>query len=183
MRIASRLYPLFLFVLAVAGFTAPTLASAAEGSKVAIVDLRRILMESEKGKKANTEMQAEFEKRKKAIEKLQEQGIALQNELQTQGPLLSASAREKKEEELRTRGKEIQRRMADYEEEIKRLDQRLTEDILKGVSGIIEDHAKKNKIDVILDTTTSKPVYFDKAIDITDAIIAAYDRSGPAPAK
>ncbi|MCB0219143.1 MAG: OmpH family outer membrane protein [Chrysiogenetes bacterium] len=177
MRTANRFFPLFLLVLAALSFTAPTMARAAEGSKVAIVDLRRILLESEKGKKANAEMQAEFEKRKKALEKQQEQAMALQKELTEQELLLSAEMRERKSEELRRIAKDVQRRMSDYEEEIKRLDQKLTEKILSEVSDIIEAHAKKNKIDVIFDTTTAKPIYFDPSIDITDMVLKAYDKS------
>lgn len=178
MRIAKSI-PLFLMILSTLSLGSAALtpigAHAAEGTKVAIVDLRRILLESERGKKANEEMKAEFEKRKKALEKQQEQAMALQKELSEQELLLSDEMRDRKSEELRRLAKEVQRRMSDYEEEIKRLDQKLTEKILGEVSDIIERHAKKKKIDVILDVTTSKPVYFDEAIDITDTIIKAYD--------
>ncbi len=151
-------------------------AFSAEGTKIAIVDFQRILQDSKKGKKAKAEWEAELEKRQRAFEKIKDEIRGLQQELESKGTLLSKEAKDQKDEELRRKIKDAERRASDYSEEIKRLDQKLTSGIVDQVKDIVKSYAKKNGIHLVFESTSANAVYASEGVDITDKIIAEYDK-------
>ena len=107
--------------------------------------------------------------------KLQEEVQSLQQELESQSTLLSEDMAEQKREEVRRKIKDAQRRAADYDEEIKRLDKRLTDNILDDVRAVVKDYAQKNNLQIVLEGTSVMALYVDEGLDITKKVMDLYD--------
>ena len=172
-----RIFQLFVatgvFLAAVGAASVP--ARAEEGTRFAIVNLQKIIVESKKGQKAKKEYDQELVKRKNALQKLQDEVQSLQQELESQGTLLSEDMAEQKREEVRRKIKDAQRRAADYDEEIKRLDKRLTDNILDDVRAVVKDYAQKNNLQIVLEGTSVMTLYVDEGLDITKKVMDLYD--------
>ncbi len=188
-----------VLTLAAAG---TVLAQEARPARVTIVDMARVSAESPLGKsyvaqldKLQTEIQAAMTQKQTELGKLDAAIKALQDELETQGSVLSQEAREKKQLEITRKSRERQAFLEDGQAEINRMRehanqeaQRITNEFQLKVRPIIEQVAKEKGFDVIIDSQFAYTVNRD--FDITALVItraeavpaAAAAPAAPAPA-
>jgi outer membrane protein len=139
--------------------------SAAEGARIASINLGEVFEQYEKTKDADTKLTKEGEKKNKERDQLVQKINKLKDEVQ----LLSKDAREKKEEELSDKMRELQ----DFDREARLALQRdrndMVKDIFKEMDDVIGDYGRKNGYDLIIDERAL--IYAGDSIDITGDII------------
>ena len=157
------------------------LAAASAGSaqtKIAIINLQRAVLESAEIKKASAELEARYRPRQQAIEKLQKDIQALQQNLQTNAGKLTPQA----EADITAQGQRKQRELTRLTEDLQADVDRERNDILSRSSQRMQEVVKKlaeeKGIDIVTDI--SNTVYFKPALEITTESIAAYDKAHPA---
>jgi outer membrane protein len=147
-------------------------------SKVAIINLQRAVLESAEIKKASTELTAKFLPRQQAMEKLQKDLQALQQNLQTNAGKLTPQA----EADLTTQGQRKQRELQRLNEDLTADVERERNDILgkssQRMQAVVKKLAEAKGVDVVVDI--SNTVYFKPDLEITTESIAAYDKEYPA---
>ena len=160
---------------------AALLAAASAGfaqSKVAIINLQRAVLESAEIKKASTELEAKYKPRQLAIEKLQKEIQALQQNLQSNAGKLTPQA----EADITAQGQRKQRELTRFNEDLQADVERERNDILgrssQRMQEVVKKLAEEKGIDVVVDI--SNTVYFKPALEITTESIAAYDKAYPA---
>ena len=156
-------------------FAASKVVAAETVGKIGIVDLSRAVNESEQGKKAKGELEAVVKKKQEALD---EKGTALEKlktEIEKQGSVMSAEARKKKEDDLERLTREYQRALTDSQTEVRQKESELTGNIVKELRRIINDVAKDEKYDLVLDNNPALVAYVNKGIDITDEVIKKLD--------
>ena len=180
--------PRFALFLLVAFFAvSPPLR--AQNIKVGIIDMNRALNETEDGKKILNNMKAIVSKENVELRKKQDDLKKLQEELSKQGFLLSDAARQQKEEEFRRKSRDVERFREDKRAEFTRMQQRATERIHQGLMKVINEFAKTEKYDLIMEAGSQPAgvpgavVYFNSALDMTDVIISRYDKHSRAEAE
>ncbi|HXY38643.1 MAG TPA: OmpH family outer membrane protein [Vicinamibacteria bacterium] len=169
--------------------------------RVGVIDMARVSAESQLGKSyagqleklqndinsAATQKQAELGKMDAGIK-------SLQDELEKQGAVLSAEARDKKQQDITRRTRERQAYLEDGQAEINRMRERaqqqaqsINNEFQLKVRPIVEQVAKEKGYDLVLDSQVAFTI--NKDFDITPQVIARADEqakaagaAAPAPA-
>ncbi|MDW7973404.1 MAG: OmpH family outer membrane protein, partial [Thermodesulfovibrio sp.] len=96
----------FFFAVFVMFFALSFVSVARAELKIGIVDLYRVLNESEEGKKSVNELQSMLEARQKTLEEKQKKIQSLREEFEKKRSVLSEEARKAKEEEIERLGRD-----------------------------------------------------------------------------
>ncbi len=168
----KKLFVLFLSLFFLLTFSIPSKAEV----KVGVVDLYRVLNESEEGKKAVNELQSMFDSRQKTLEEKQKKIQNLRDEYEKKKAVLSEEARKSKEDEIERLGRELQRTAADYQVELQKKQNEITQSMLKEIRQIINDFAKKEGYSLILEKVEQIVIYSTPEVDVTDKIIALFNQ-------
>jgi outer membrane protein len=147
-------------------------------SKVAVVDLRRAVFECAEIKKADAEMPARFKTRQDAVDKLQKDIAAIQQQLQASNNKLTPQA----ENDLNLQGQKKQRDLQRLSDDLQAEAQAYRDDVLekssKKMADVVKKLAEEKGYDVVVNSSTA--LYWKPAMEITNDVIVAYDKAYPA---
>jgi outer membrane protein len=142
----------------------------AEGLKVAVIDVNKVLNESEFGKAARKKMEARYEELKKKIDALSEEARKMKEDLEKQKILLGKEKLKEKENALKEKVAELRKISQESEKEMQNRQSELTRDVLKIVEGQVDKIVKEEKINLLLERG-SGVVHFDPSMDITAKVL------------
>jgi len=174
-----------LVVLAAAGLA--TAQEAAKAPRVGVIDMARVSAESLLGKsfagqleKLQNDISAEATKKQTDLGKLDAALKTLQDELEKQGSVLSAEARDKKQQEIVRKTRERQAFLEDGQAEINRMRERaqqqaqsINNEFQLKVRPLVEQVAKEKGYDLVLDSQVAYTI--NKDFDITRDVIVKAD--------
>jgi len=159
----------------------PTMAQTPAGStqaKVAVVNFQNAVLSTAEIQKALKDIQAKFKPRQDALQKGQQELSDIQTQLQASQGKLSQSG----EADLQARGQRKQTQLqrlnddltadfeADRDDAVRKASTRMQE-LLKKV-------AEEKGLDLIVDSAAAP--FVKSGIEITDQVVAAYDKAYPA---
>ncbi len=187
-------------LIAAVAFSASALVGLAQAPKVAIVDMARLFDSHYKTVEKNAVFQSEQDKVKEEINRLNGEGLKLQEEAQgiaeqLNNPVLSEDAKAKISQEARTKVDELRRK----QEEMNALLQNSSESLKKRImnfrsllmdeiSKVAVTVAKRKGITLMLDKSgpsllgVPAVLYYDSAMEITDDVLAEINKDKPAGA-
>jgi outer membrane protein len=143
------------------------------------VDIQRVLLSVAQGKKVRDQLKAEFEKKKKVLDKEQQKIKKMQEDFQKQSLVMSDSAKVEKEKELQEAVMKLQQKSLGFQKEIQEMENKMKGPIIDRVREIVTSISKKTKVDVTFEASTAPVVYAKNEKDITDDVIKAYDKKFP----
>jgi outer membrane protein len=166
--------------LAALALGALTLTQAPEASaqamRLAVVDTRRAVMETEEGLRAQATLKKLFEKRQRELDQKQKDLQKERDELEKNGKSIP-------QEQLAQRAEKWQREMAqmqsvfvDYNRELQQKESELTQPIVQKAVGIIRRIATQEGYDMVLERANAP--YFRSDLDLTDKVITLFNREG-----
>lgn len=141
-----------------------------EGLKIAVIDVNKILNESEAGKAARKKMEARYEELKKKIDTATEEARTMKEELDKQKILLGKEKVKEREEALAAKVGELRQLTQQSEKEMQTRQGELTREVLKVVEGKIDRVVEAEKIDLLLDRS-SGVVHAETSLDITEKVL------------
>lgn len=150
-------------------------AQAAE-VKIGYVDMQKAIQETAAGKKAKKELEEEFNKKKKELEKKEADIKKMGEDFEKRSLAMNEEARMKKQGELQGEMRKYQETAAKAQMEIQKREHDLTQPILGKLRGILEDIATKEEYTVILEKAESSVLWAKKEIDLTERLIKEYDK-------
>lgn len=186
-----------VFALAAAGVLAVA-AQAQPAPKIFVVDMAKLYDGHFKTEEQNAKLKADQQKAEDELQKLNTEGNNLVKEFnelkeQANNPALSNDAKLKNQQDLETKGQDIQRKQAEvnaFRANTQRsLQQRINnfkQFLLEEISKIAVDIAKKKGATLLVDksgpTLIGVPsvLYFDPAYDITDEVAKEINKERPA---
>lgn len=148
---------------------------SAEQLKIAVVDIQKVLNESEAGKKAKKDLESLIISKQNIIDEKGKAVEKFKSDLEKQVSVLSADARKNKEDELERMIREYQRLVQDSQTEVKKKENDLTDAILKDIKEIVEKTGESEGYSIILEK--GMLIYSSNSLDITDSIIKKFDES------
>ena len=151
----------------------PTTANA----RIAFVSTERILRDSVPAVRAQKKLEAEFEKRRQELARMQDQLKHAQEELEKNAITMSEAQRRAKEQEFAGLNREFQRREREFREDA---NQRRNEElgvVIEQANRVIRQIAEQEKYDIIFQ---EMPAYVSQRIDITDKVMKALEGKPPA---
>jgi outer membrane protein len=152
-------------------------SAASAQTKVGVINLQRAVLESQEIKKASKDLEAKYGPRQQAVERLQREIQALQQNLQTNAGKLTPQA----EADLTTQGQRKQRELTRMTEDLQGDVERERNTVLgkssQAMQEVVKKIAEEKGLDMVVDVSTA--IYFKPAMEITTESIAAYDKAHP----
>lgn len=175
-RLEGSVFAVFVMVVMLLLWGVPQKVAAKE-VRIGVVDLQKALNESTKGAQARAEFSRRASELQKQIEQRQKQLEAMKNELASKSSVLSAQARAEKERAYQEKLKDFQRFYRDAQDELRSKDQELTGTLLQEIQALIASIGQKGGYTIILERGESSVLFMDKEVDITQAVIEAFNKS------
>ena len=152
----------FSFLLVAVMTSAPAGAAA---TKVAVINIQKVLIESEAGKKAKATMEKKMEELKAGLKKNEEALLALQKEIEKKSSAWSDEKKQEKAMEFQKKRRNLGVQQEDANLEMKNLQEKHLTPIMKKLETIVTEVAKAKGYTIVL--PRNGVLYFDKAVDIT----------------
>jgi outer membrane protein len=144
------------------------------GSKVGYVDMERALQSTKAGQGAKKEVEKEIEKRKKALDKLRNDVVKMEDDLKKQELVLTAESREKKKSDYLKKVEDLRNLMAKSQQEMQEVEQKIASPILVKMSEVLKKLSEEKGYDVIV--AKGALVYARDESDLTDDLIKRFDK-------
>ena len=142
--------------------------------KIGFIDIQRAISESQAGKRAKEQFQAQVKKAQSDLLREKQDLERLKSDLDKKGPLLREEERLNLQSDLERRYLNYQRAMQDQQQLLRQKEGAMTSDILKDLEKIVNEIGKSEKFTLILER--SQILYSDQGIDITNKVIQVYDK-------
>lgn len=149
----------------------PVFSAEAEKTKIAIVDLYKLLNESEAGKKAKADLESLIKTKQSLLDEKGKNIEKLKTEIEKQSAVISADAKKAKEDELERLARDYQRLVSDSQAEVKKKEAELTSEILKDARELINKMAQEGGYSLVLEKADGLVLYYSSNLDITDKLI------------
>ena len=175
-RLFRRLGQLLLAGLMTSLLLLPSSAWAQQ-LKVGYVNLQQAISEVEDGKKAKAKLKKDFEKKQADLDKLQGELKKMKEEFEGQSMMLSDDAKRKKAAEFQQKMMALQQTYVKLQSELGEAEAKATKVIFDKMGKIIEQIAKDQKYDLILERTESAVLYARQDMDLTQELIKRYNAS------
>ena len=162
----------------------PARADTGGPMKVAVVDVQRVVMQTEDGLRAQAMLKKLFDSRQQELNKKQQDMAKQKDEIEKQSKVLSKDAYQKRVEDWQKQMVDLQQIFVEYNKELEKKQKELTDPVFEKVLGVIKRLAARDGYDVILDKQTV--AYIRSDLDLTDQCIQLYNSGGgggPAPEK
>lgn len=162
-------------VLALLGLLVVSFTANAD-IKIGFVDMQKAIQETATGKKAKKDLEDDFNKKKKELEKLEAEIKKKGEDFEKRSMTMNEDARMKKQAELQGEMRKYQENAAKAQMDIQKRERELTQPIVTKLRGILEEIAKKEDFTVILEKAENSVMWAKKEIDLTDRIIKEHDK-------
>lgn len=153
-------------------------------NKVGIIHIQNAIIGTKDGQKAASELQGKFAPKKAEIDKKQQDIAQLQDQLRKGSNTMSEEAKQKLMRDIDQSQKALTRQTEDAQSELDQEQGKIMQELGGRLMAVISRYAKDNGFSLIIDVSSQQtPVlYAANEIDITNEIIALYDKNAPASA-
>lgn len=171
-------FPAFAFAL-VAGAQAPP-----PQTKVGIIHIQNALISTKEGQKAASDLQARYDPKRKELEQKQNEIAALRDQLSRGSNTMSDEAKQTLMREIDQKTRSFNRATEDAQADFEQDQNRVLQDLGQKMMAVIDKYARDNGFALIIDISSPQtPVlYAANQIDITNDIVALYDKHSSSPA-
>ncbi len=162
----------FLLLVSMTLVALPALAEI----RIGVINMERVMRESEPAKKASSKLEKEFKKRSQELDKSRQQVQAMQEDLEKNGVNMAETVRATKSKELADVSREVQRKQREYNEDLNARRNEELQSIVERTNVVIRNMAEKESIDLIV----QEAVYASPRVDITEKVIKSLSDSATA---
>ncbi len=158
-------------------------ATARAEQKIAVVDVQRVIAQSEDGLRAQATLKKLFDSRQQELNKKQTDLQKQREDIDKQSKVLSKEALQKRVDEWQKQMVELQTVYLEYNKELEKKERELTDPIAERVMGIIKRLASTDGFDFILNKNQASVAFVRTDLDLTDRCIQMVNGgAAPAPA-
>jgi len=149
--------------------------AAVTGAKIATVDMQKALQTVDAGKKAKTQLEKEFNTKKKMLDDEQTAIKKLTEEFKKQSMVLNDESRAKKQQEIQERMMKFQDQMMRSQTEIQQKEGELTAPIVKNLKALVKEMAAKKGYQLVLDKNEQTVIFSQEKDDLTEELVKTYN--------
>ena len=150
----------------------------AEGLKVAVIDVNKVLNDSEAGKDAKKKMEARYEDLKKKIDVKNGEAKKMKDDLDKQKILLGKEKVKEREEALKAKIDELRQLTQESEKEMQSRQGEMTREILKTIEARLDKYVADEKIDLVLEKSAGV-IHSNPSMDITGKVLELVNKEKP----
>ncbi len=173
-----------VYVLPCLAFAAVLAHGQQAQTKVGIIHVQNAIISTKDGQKIAGELQARFDPRRKEIEKRQTEIQALRDQLNRGSNTMSDEAKQTLIREIDQKSRSANRASEDAQADFEQDRDRVLQELGQRMMVVIDKYARDNGYALIVDVSSPQtPVlYASNTIDITNDIVALYDKNAPSAA-
>jgi outer membrane protein len=151
-------------------------------AQIGVVDLQRVLLDTEAGRRAR-DVLSNFMKNRQAVIELEEKELKrMEEDLVKQASVLSAGGRKDREDLLRRRVAEFQQRANEMNREVQDKQKEVLEGFREKAERVVAKVAQQLGLVVVVEKGKGGPtVYHDAALDISTKVIEEFNKEKDAP--
>jgi outer membrane protein len=153
-------------------------ASGAEDVKIGIVDIEQALSSTEEGKAAREEISRKNREARAQLEPMYQQRQTLSEELQGKKYVLSDEALFQKQVQLAELENKIKSKTEELQGQLKIEAGKMQAPLMNKMAEIIEAIGKEQGFTLILARNNPYVMYSREALDITDLVVARFNKKG-----
>jgi len=169
-----RKFANYLVIILAAVFVSSGTVSAADGLKIGIVDVQKILMESDAGKEAQAKISGQGKDMEGKLKTQGESIEALQKNLEKEKLVMSPEQFEAKQREVRTKVINFKDQQRNFMEDLKKMEAKALSEIRDDILSVIDEIGKSEGYNMVLERRDV--LYFQADKDITPQVITAYNK-------
>ena len=159
-----------------AGILVVTLSTGALAEReISVVDVQRVITSSKAGQRARQELEAEVKRGESRLASLKEEFESLQKNVQKQSEVLSGTALEEKQAELRRKERALRSALEDQRDALARKNRAEIGKVVGKIDAIIKELGKSGQYGIIIDADPRSVLYYDKLLDISDVVVEKLD--------
>ncbi len=153
------------------GAPVPEATAGEAGIKIGLVDVQRVITQSQQGKEARSKIEAEAREKQKEIDVQENEIKKIEAELQKQTALLSPAARREKEEALQRRIRDLRRTTEDINRDLAKKEGELANQILREIAEVVRAYGEEKGYTLIIERSQGGVLYGSKGVDVSEEII------------
>ena len=155
---------------------------AAAPTRFCVIQAEAALVSTKDGQAAVAELQKSLDPKKAALEKKQTEIRDLQDRLARQSNTVSQTAKDDLTRQIDTKNKSFTRDVEDYNAEAENAQRKVLDGLTEKMKQVIDKYAKESGCAIVFNVSDpNTPVlYISDSIDITKAVVDAYDKTLPA---
>lgn len=156
----------------------------AEAQKIAIIGMQQALLATSDGKKAAAAIDAKFAPVKAQLEQLAKDIKDKQDQFTKGRATMNASATAAAQAQIEALSTALKRKQEDAQQDLQEEENKQLGGIMPKLQQIINAYAVLNQITFVVDTSASPNnlVYADGSLNITAAVVTAYEKAAAVPA-
>ena len=152
-------------------------ARAEAEDKTGFVDIQKIMITSNAGKKAGEDYKMAFEKAKKAIQGRESEVVRLRDELEKERPTLKEEVLKERELAYQKRARDYELFIKDSEEELQKKDRELSSKIIPEIMKVVQSIGAREKYTMIIDLNATPVTYHAKESELTMRVIEEFNQT------
>ncbi len=145
-------------------------------TKIAVIDMQKVVRNSKAGKRAMKELNKKFESLKRKLQAKQKELKAFKLDLEKKAPLMSEEARAEKERQYKKMLREFQDQSEDAQYEMRNAEAKKMQPILKKLEKVVTKLGRDRKYLLILEKNMPGLYYVSPSADITNEVIKIFDK-------
>jgi len=178
---ATLLTPVFIITQVDAQSTASQPPASIGPAKIAFVNLDRVILDCEEGKKMFADIEKFIDSKNSDLDKMKKEADNVRSTL-SNPKILKVEAIPEMEAELEMKETALQRFQQDTQKEINSKRDRATNAIGKKVLEIIETIAKQKGLNLVQFMNPAQDAWIDPSLIITEEVVKAYNQKHPGAA-
>jgi outer membrane protein len=166
--------------IAVVGNSGAAKAEDAAKGRYGVVDMQSVILSVEEGKQARSSLEKEIKAKETELQKQKTELDKMNEEWKSQMALLSEEARGKKQQEFQEKFMGLRNAEMEFQNDIKRKEQKATQQIAMKVAGLVDKIAKERKLEVVFESNSAGLLYVENPVDLTSEVSTRFDKEGKA---
>jgi outer membrane protein len=171
-----------VLALMIAALSLPMMAQTGAPSKIAVINVQRVFLESNLGKAAKDRLEKAASEKQARGKKMQEELEALDKEIAAKRLSLSPDKLTELQKSYDQKKIELQRFAQDADRDLKQEEQKVLMELEKAIRPVIDQLGKEMGFAAIFNKMESGLVYASDAIDVTDLTIKRFNEANPTAA-
>jgi len=144
--------------------------------KIGVMNVQKVVMQCKAGKSGKVRFEVKMKELQGKFKQEEETLAALQKDIEKKSSAWSEETKAAKVRDFQKLKREYQAKTEDARFELKQLQDKELEPIIKALEGVVEKFGKSNGYTAILDSKNGV-IYYDQAIDVSDVIVRELDKT------
>ena len=161
--------------LLVAAIALPGLAQTSAPSRVAVINVQRVLLESNQGKAARARLESVAKQKQEKAQAMRTELETMEKEISTKRLSLSQDKLDEMTKSYDEKKIALQRFAQDADRDLKAEEQKTLVELEKSIRPVIDQIGKEMGFALIFNKLESGLVYASDAVEITDMVITRYN--------